>query len=134
MRLGEKIDQNQFTEYEIYAEMLRRQKDKKRYKKLKKEAKELKKLERLERMKGKKKLRKSKKASASSEDEESLKVSVGLGIYMLKSGFIRVGLLELILVKSCLDTLKNKMIHTVKEKSETGIVPGKERRFIVVNP
>jgi len=73
LRLGEKIDQNQFTEDEIYAEMLRRQKDKKRYKKLKKEAKELKKLERLERMKGKKKLRKSKKASASSEDEESLK-------------------------------------------------------------
>lgn len=73
LRLGEKIDQNQFTEDEIYAEMLRRQKDKKRYKKLKKEAKELKKLERLERMKGKKKSRKSKKASASSEDEDSLK-------------------------------------------------------------
>merc|ERR1711915_63123 len=73
LRLGEKIDQNQFTEDEIYAEMLRRQKDKKRYKKLKKEAKELKKLERLERMKGKRKSRKSKKASASSEDEDSLK-------------------------------------------------------------
>jgi len=67
LRLGEKIDQAQFSENEIYAEMLRQQEEKKHAKKLKKEVKELKKREKLEK-KGKKKSKKVKKLSVSNDD------------------------------------------------------------------
>ena len=74
MRLGEKIDQAQFSENEIFAEMLRQ--PEKHYKKLKKEVRELKKREKIEK-KSKKKFKKLKKISVSNDeisDDDDLKV------------------------------------------------------------
>jgi len=70
LRLGKKVDQTQFSESEIYAEMLRQQEEKRQSKKLKKEFKELKKRERLEK-KGKKKSKKLKKVSLSDNEDIS---------------------------------------------------------------
>ena len=74
--MGEKIDQAQFSENEIYAEMLRQQEEKKHAKKLKKEVKELKKREKLEK-KGKKKSKKVKKLSVSNDDFSGEDLNVG---------------------------------------------------------
>lgn len=77
LRLGEKIDQAQFSENEIYAEMLRQQEEKKHAKKLKKEVRELKKREKIEK-KSKKKSKKLKKISVSNDeisDDDDLKDS-----------------------------------------------------------
>merc|ERR1712130_958450 len=70
LRLGKKVDQTQFSESEIYAEMLRQQEEKRQSKKLKKEVKELKKRERLEK-KSKKKSKKLKKVSLSDNEDIS---------------------------------------------------------------
>ena len=71
LRLGKKVDQAQFSESEIYAEMLRQQEEKRQSrKKLKKEVRELKKKEKLEK-KGKKKSKKLKKMSLSDDDDIS---------------------------------------------------------------
>jgi len=70
LRLGKKVDQAQFSESEIYAEMLRQQEEKRQSKKLKKEVKELKKREKLEK-KGKKKSKKLKKISLSDGEDIS---------------------------------------------------------------
>ena len=77
LRLGKKVDQAQFSENEIYAEMLRQQDEKRHSKKLKKEVKEMKKREKLEK-KGKKKSKKVKKTSMSNDEglsDEDLKVT-----------------------------------------------------------
>jgi len=72
LRLGKKVEQAQaqFSENEIYAEMLRQQDEKRHSKKLKKEVKELKKREKLEK-KGKKKSKKLKKTSLSNDEDVS---------------------------------------------------------------
>lgn len=70
LRLGKKVDQAQFSENEIYAEMLRQQEEKRHSKKLKKEVKEMKKREKLEK-KGKKKSKKVKKTSMSNDEDLS---------------------------------------------------------------
>eukprot|EP00092_Neocalanus_flemingeri_P025905 GFUD01028072.1.p1 GENE.GFUD01028072.1~~GFUD01028072.1.p1 ORF type:complete len:945 (-),score=288.83 GFUD01028072.1:723-3557(-) len=67
LRLGEKIDQAQFSENEIYAEMIRQQDEKRHAKKLRKEVKELKKREK----KGKKKSKKIKKMSVPDAEDLS---------------------------------------------------------------
>merc|ERR1719318_1236791 len=70
LRLGAKVEQAQFSENEIYAEMLRQQEEKRHSKKLKKEVREMKKREKLEK-KGKKKSKKVKKTSMSNDEDLS---------------------------------------------------------------